>query len=89
VLGTSATNSPAPRPATLFARVSRDAQVSVDVAFGPDADRGRADIFERRYVVARVGDGLAVQTPGLQYHRFDFGHVVWVRQDVEAHLAER
>ena len=89
VLGTSATSARAPRPATLFARVSRDAQVSVDVAFGPDADRGRADIFERRYVVARVGDGLAVQTPGLQYHRFDFGHVVWVRQDVEAHLAER
>ena len=89
VLGTSAPSTNASRPATLFARVSRDAQVSVDVAFGPDAESARADIFERRYVVARVGDGLAVQTPGLQYHRFDVGHVVWVRQNVEAHLAER
>ena len=78
------------RPARLVANVGADSQVEVDVAFGPDIRRGRStDVFERRYFVTRAGRQLAVQTPGLQYHRFDFGHLIWVRQNVGVHLIER
>ena len=88
VLGADPATLPAEGPRRLVASVARDAQISVGVAFGPDADPAWADTFERRFYVSRGGAGLAVQTPGLQYHRFDFGHVVWVRQNVEANLAE-
>jgi len=89
VLGTNTATLPTSRPGLLEARVGRDEQIAVDVEFGSDTQRGRADIFERRYFVTVIGAGLAVQMPGLQYHRFDFGHVVWVRQNVGGHLAER
>jgi Dolichyl-phosphate-mannose-protein mannosyltransferase len=89
VLATDPTRLTSPGRGVLVAAVAANAQVSVDVAFGPDPSRARADIFERRFFVARSGDGLAVQTPGLQYHRFDFGRVVWARENVGAHLAER
>ena len=78
------------RTGRLVANVAADGQVEVDVAFGRVARRGSTtDVFERRYFVTRTGDHLSVQTPGLQYHRFVVGHVVWVRQNVEVHLIER
>jgi hypothetical protein len=88
VLSTSPVNNAQPRHGRLVAEIARDSEVEVDVGLGPTTDQGRADVFERRYMVARTGRQLAVQTPGLQYHRFDFGHVTWVRQNVGDHLAE-
>jgi hypothetical protein len=73
----------------LVAQVVRDSEVEVDVAFGPTTRQDGADVFRRRFDVSRTGSRLSVQTPGLQYHRFDVGHVVWVRQNVVDHLAER
>jgi hypothetical protein len=87
------TTSPVPdtnhRENHLEAEVSRDSEVEVDVAFGPRGFAGPADVVARRYSVARVGRQLAVQTPGLPYHRFDFGQSTWVSQNVDGQLAER
>jgi hypothetical protein len=80
---------PRPQPGLLVARVANDGQIQIGIDFGADDRPDRGDVFERRYFVARTGGRLAVQTPGLQYHRFDFGHVVWVRQNVGAHLVEQ
>jgi len=88
-LGPNATTLPAPRHGLLVAQITDNAQVQVDIAFQSDVQGNQADIFERRYFVARFGNDLAVQTPGLQYHRFDFGRVIWVRQNVGTHLIER
>ena len=89
VLGTPTAPLPAPKPGLLTGRVADDGQVEVDVAFGSDAtgDKG-ADVYARRYDVSSGADGLAVQVPGQQYHRFDFAKIVWVRQNVEAQLSE-
>jgi hypothetical protein len=88
-LGTNTADLPPSRTGLLVVRVTHDETVQVDIAFGPDARPDRADIFERRYFVTLTGPDLAVQTPGLQYHRFNFGRVVWARQNVEMHLVER
>jgi hypothetical protein len=80
---------PAPRPGLLAAAVEHDGQVEVRVAFGPGPGPEHSDIYARRYDVARDGSDLLVQTPGLQYHRYDFGSVVWVRENVNARLRER
>ncbi len=89
VLGSSTASLPVSRPGVLVARVGGNGQVRVDVAFGANARRDQADVFERRYFVARTGQELAVQTPGIQYHRFEPGYVVWARQNVGANLEER
>jgi hypothetical protein len=90
VLCASTAHLPAPRRGVLVAVVAADQQVDVDVAFGPDERSGnQSDIYERRYYVSPLGTVIAVQTPGLQFHRFDMGHVVWVRQNVAEQLAER
>jgi hypothetical protein len=89
VLGPGPVNLTAARPDTLSARVARAGEVRVDVAFGPDARREHDDVYARVYYVSRSGDRLAVQTPGLNYHRFIVDRVVWVRQNVGAQLSER
>ena len=90
VIGAPTAELPSPATGTLVARVAHDGQVAVDVAFGPH-DRGdrRADVYSRRYFVAAHPDTLAVQLPGLQYHRFDFGKTLWIRENVDATLTER
>jgi hypothetical protein len=83
--------APPPRDGELVVRVPQDTTVSVGVAFGPDADLAHADLWERRYYVAvRPGppDQIAVQTPGLHYHRYLVHGEVWARENVESHLAE-
>ncbi|MDQ1477228.1 MAG: hypothetical protein QOE62_2457, partial [Actinomycetota bacterium] len=89
VLGPSAVRLTASGRPTLVAAVARDGEVRVDVGFGPDARLDHADVYERAYFVSRTDAGLAVQTPGLHYHRFVVDKVVWVRQNVGDHLAER
>jgi hypothetical protein len=90
VLEPSGSSGAASRPGVLVAGVGDESQVQVDVSYGPDAHQGpSSDIFERRYFVARTERTLMVQTPGLQYHRFDFGHVVWASQNVGRQLIER
>jgi hypothetical protein len=89
VLGPAPVRLTSARPDTLVAQVARDGEVRVDVAFGPDARRDHADVYERAYFVTSTRGGLEVQTPGLQYHRFAIDRVVWVRQNVGARLAER
>jgi hypothetical protein len=89
VLAAPGARLPAARPGLLVGRVEHDGQVQVDVAFGPDANGSTgADLYERRYYVSARDDALAVQTPGEQYHRFDFGKPVWVRENIDARLAE-
>jgi hypothetical protein len=89
VLAPSAVRLTASARGTLVAAVAHDGVVRVDVAFGPDARRDHADVYERAYFVSRTDSGLTVQTPGLHYHRFVVDKVVWVRQNVGDHLAER
>jgi hypothetical protein len=83
--------APAARDGDLVARVTEDTTVQVGVGFGPDTDLDRADVWERRYYVAvQPGspDRIAVQTPGLHFHRYDLHGEVWVRENVGSHLAE-
>jgi hypothetical protein len=90
VLETNGADQSASRPDRLLVNIAAGGQVAVDVAFGPDGRRGpTTDIFERRYFVTRRGRDLAVQVPGLQYHRFNIGRVAWFPQDVGARLGER
>jgi hypothetical protein len=89
VVLTSGGDLPAPRNGLLAARIDHDAQVAVDVAFARDASLSNADVYSRRYFVSHAGDDLALQTPGLQYHRYDFGRVVWIREAVGSRLREQ
>ncbi len=80
-----------PRPADheLVGRIMNAGQFEVTVAFGQTRqDNPQSDEYDRRYLVSTTKHGLAIQAPGLQYHRYTFGHIVWARENVNEHLSE-